>query len=93
MDIEFFPFDEQRCPLKFGSWTYHGLELNFTLVKEEADLLQYQPNGEFQLISARAKRDVKKYRLVICDKMQVLCMQSFQIMVGSYCRNCLIKGM
>ena len=64
IDIEYFPFDEQRCPLKFGSWTYHGLELDFSLAQDEADLLQYQPNGEFHLISAHAKRQVTKYRSV-----------------------------
>ena len=24
IDIGFFPFDEQKCPLVFGSWTYTG---------------------------------------------------------------------
>lgn len=66
VDIEYFPFDEQRCPLKFGSWTYHGLELALSLAADEADLLQYQTNGEFELISARAKVHVTKYSC--CDE-------------------------
>ena len=24
IDITWFPFDDQKCDLKFGSWTYNG---------------------------------------------------------------------
>ena len=24
MDVEYFPFDEQMCHLKFGTWAYDG---------------------------------------------------------------------
>jgi Neurotransmitter-gated ion-channel ligand binding domain len=27
IDVEFFPFDEQLCTMKFGSWTYDGLQV------------------------------------------------------------------
>lgn len=39
IDVEYFPFDEQTCVLKFGSWTYDGfkvracLEIMFRTVK------------------------------------------------------------
>lgn len=32
IDVEYFPFDEQTCVMKFGSWTYDGFQvrtLNF----------------------------------------------------------------
>lgn len=29
MNVLYFPFDEQNCLLKFGSWTYNGLQVNF----------------------------------------------------------------
>ena len=29
IDVEFFPFDEQTCFLKFGSWTFDGFQVIF----------------------------------------------------------------
>lgn len=29
IDITWFPFDDQRCEMKFGSWTYDGLQVNY----------------------------------------------------------------
>jgi len=28
IDVEFFPFDEQLCTLKIGSWTYDGFSVD-----------------------------------------------------------------
>ncbi|KAL6259720.1 hypothetical protein P5V15_009633 [Pogonomyrmex californicus] len=27
IDITWFPFDDQRCEMKFGSWTYDGFQM------------------------------------------------------------------
>ena len=27
IDITWFPFDDQKCDLKFGSWTYTGFKV------------------------------------------------------------------
>ena len=35
MDSTWFPFDEQVCDLKFGSWVYDGLKLNLKMVKPD----------------------------------------------------------
>lgn len=32
IDVEYFPFDEQTCVLKFGSWTYDGFKVGFILL-------------------------------------------------------------
>ena len=31
IDVEFFPFDEQSCFLKFGSWTFDGYQVSASL--------------------------------------------------------------
>ena len=28
IDITWFPFDDQNCDMKFGSWTYDGFKVN-----------------------------------------------------------------
>lgn len=33
IDITWFPFDDQKCELKFGSWTYDGFQVNIILRK------------------------------------------------------------
>lgn len=30
IDVEYFPFDQQTCTLKFGSWTYDGFQVIFS---------------------------------------------------------------
>lgn len=50
------------CELKFGSWTYNGLEVNVVQMSDEADLKNYMNSSEFKLISAKAKRNVVTYR-------------------------------
>lgn len=27
INVEYFPFDEQSCVMKFGSWTYNGAQV------------------------------------------------------------------
>lgn len=29
IDVRYFPFDEQTCFMKFGSWTYDGYRVSF----------------------------------------------------------------
>lgn len=40
IDVEWFPFDNQTCEMKFGSWTYGGLEVD--LVHRDASIEQYE---------------------------------------------------
>ncbi|TKR96992.1 hypothetical protein L596_010925 [Steinernema carpocapsae] len=37
IDITWFPFDEQSCFLKFGSWTYNGFALDLQLDHEKGE--------------------------------------------------------
>merc|ERR1719295_824981 len=58
IDITWFPFDDQQCDLKFGSWTYSGWQLELILNKEDGgDISGYVANGEWDLIGVPAKRN------------------------------------
>ena len=50
IDITWFPFDEQNCRMKFGSWTYDGSKINLTTRSDRIDTLTYQQNGEWKLL-------------------------------------------
>ncbi|ESO84741.1 hypothetical protein LOTGIDRAFT_131697, partial [Lottia gigantea] len=62
-DTLYFPFDEQTCYLKFGSWTYSGDQLNveFLLGQDKMDLHEYMKSNEWDLIDNSGKRNVKYY--------------------------------
>lgn len=51
IDIKWFPFDDQFCIMKFGSWTYDGSKINLTARADSVDISTYQPSGEWDLIS------------------------------------------
>ena len=51
IDITWFPFDDQQCELKFGSWTHTGQYLN--LSEDDpmgGDTSDFIRNGEWELI-------------------------------------------
>ena len=63
IDITHFPFDEQTCILKFGSWTYDGfkLDVNFYDGLEEVDVSDYIESNEWGLLGHPAIKNVKYY--------------------------------
>ena len=61
IDVTYFPFDKQNCPLKFGSWTYDGFQLDLINLKESGDLSKYISSGEWDLEGMPAKRSVEYY--------------------------------
>lgn len=55
IDVRYFPFDEQNCSLKFGSWTYDGFQLDLTNLRDTGDLNKYIESGEWHLAGMPAK--------------------------------------
>ena len=74
IDVEFFPFDEQLCTLKIGSWTYDGYAVDIIHksmpmdptnpleeVKMGIDLGDYYGSTEWDLLAVPAKKYEKYY--------------------------------
>ncbi|XP_013393012.1 neuronal acetylcholine receptor subunit non-alpha-2 isoform X2 [Lingula anatina] len=61
IDITFFPFDDQVCKMKFGSWAYDGFQLNMTSRNEKVDMSNYVFSGEWDLLSIDIVRNEKFY--------------------------------
>uniref|UniRef100_A0A8C5DG08 Neuronal acetylcholine receptor subunit alpha-7-like n=1 Tax=Gouania willdenowi TaxID=441366 RepID=A0A8C5DG08_GOUWI len=55
VDVRWFPFDIQKCELKFGSWTYDGWLLDLQMT--DADVSGYMPNGEWDLVGVPGNRN------------------------------------
>ncbi|KAI3381799.1 hypothetical protein SNEBB_007440 [Seison nebaliae] len=66
VDITFFPFDDQNCSMKFGSWTYDGYQVDLISKKKHPDRDQYIESGEWLLKNVIAIRHVEKY--ACCDE-------------------------
>ncbi|KAG5884943.1 hypothetical protein JTB14_032813 [Gonioctena quinquepunctata] len=63
IDITWFPFDDQHCDMKFGSWTYDGNQLDLILNSEEGgDLSDFITNGEWYLIGMPGKKNTIVYQ-------------------------------
>lgn len=62
INIAWYPFDEQRCLMKFGSWTYDGTGLDLRLsMPDGGDISDYIENGEWDLIGVPGQRNKFKY--------------------------------
>ena len=61
IDVTYFPFDDQVCSWKFGSWTYSGLQVDLINLKESSDLTNYVISGEWLLKSVKARKNVQIY--------------------------------
>ncbi|XP_071440774.1 neuronal acetylcholine receptor subunit alpha-7-like isoform X9 [Hetaerina americana] len=63
IDITWFPFDDQHCDMKFGSWTYDGNQLDLVLNSEEGgDLSDFITNGEWHLLGMPGKKNTITYQ-------------------------------
>ncbi|KAG9266685.1 neuronal acetylcholine receptor subunit alpha-2 [Astyanax mexicanus] len=61
IDVTFFPFDQQNCKMKFGSWTYDRAKIDLVSMDDDVDQMDYWESGEWVIINAVGKYNTKKY--------------------------------
>ncbi|XP_013415847.2 acetylcholine receptor subunit alpha-like 1 [Lingula anatina] len=72
INVEFFPFDEQNCHLKFSSWTYDGFQVDLkhrehpdikddVRVENGIDVSAYSRSVEWDLMDVPFSRNTKYY--------------------------------
>ncbi|XP_068673444.1 neuronal acetylcholine receptor subunit beta-3-like [Montipora foliosa] len=61
IDVTHFPFDEQTCTMKFGSWTFEVVDLDIHADLSPLHSTQYVKSAEWDLMGASRKRNVQSY--------------------------------
>ncbi|XP_050525165.1 acetylcholine receptor subunit beta-like 1 [Daktulosphaira vitifoliae] len=60
IDVTYFPFDQQTCIMKFGSWTFNGDQVSLELYNDKhfVDLSDYWKSGTWDIIEVPAYLNV-----------------------------------
>ncbi|KAL1117523.1 hypothetical protein AAG570_003839, partial [Ranatra chinensis] len=70
INVLYFPFDEQSCTMKFGSWTYNGFQVDLKHMKQVAgsnlvavgiDLSEFYLSVEWDILAVPATRNEEYY--------------------------------
>ncbi|KAG7471977.1 hypothetical protein MATL_G00103700 [Megalops atlanticus] len=61
IDVTFFPFDQQNCTMKFGSWTYDKAKIDLVSMASNVDQMDYWESGEWVIVNAVGTYNSKKY--------------------------------
>ncbi|XP_014032382.1 neuronal acetylcholine receptor subunit alpha-7 isoform X2 [Salmo salar] len=67
VDVRWFPFDIQKCEMKFGSWTYDGWLMDLQM--NEADISGYMSNGEWDLVGITVLLSLTVFMLLVAEIM------------------------
>lgn len=60
IDVRYFPFDEQSCQMRFGSWTFDAQQVRLKREKPMVNLQDYLPSGTWDVIDAPGEETYSK---------------------------------
>lgn len=63
VDITYFPFDDQECIMRFGSWIYSGKWMDYKSMNNDTpiDLTSYINNSEWDLLSVTLRKNIRRH--------------------------------
>jgi nicotinic acetylcholine receptor len=61
IDITYYPFDDQICKMKMGSWAYDGFQVDVFNSEKGIDLTEFVSNGEWELVGVKSVRNELYY--------------------------------
>lgn len=62
VDVTYFPFDDQECFLKFGSWSFDSSKVDLAAHSGDMFNKNYVKNGEWKLTILKSQRNQIKYQ-------------------------------
>ncbi|XP_072024035.1 neuronal acetylcholine receptor subunit alpha-2-like isoform X3 [Amphiura filiformis] len=61
MNLRYFPYDEQVCTLKYGSWAHDMSLINLTSMNSAIDMEDLKPSTDFRVVNNKAVLNLKQY--------------------------------
>jgi len=65
IDVRYFPFDEQWCDMRFGSWTFDAQQVKLKRDKPLVNLEDYLPSGTWDVIEVPGYETYSKVKIKI----------------------------
>lgn len=89
-DMTNFPYDQQKCSFKFGSWSYTGSHLILVEENPTIDLTNYQVNEEWEILNISYNINSIKYACCLEEYYDITFDVEFKRLTGYYEINIII---
>ncbi|CAH0390559.1 unnamed protein product [Bemisia tabaci] len=78
IDVEYFPFDQQTCFMKFGSWSYDGYTVDLRHISQTPDSTEIEMGIDLQDYYLSVEWDVMRVPATRNEKFYSCCEEPYQ---------------
>ncbi|XP_072024036.1 neuronal acetylcholine receptor subunit alpha-6-like [Amphiura filiformis] len=61
MNLRYFPYDEQKCSLKYGSWAHDASLIDIIPMASTIDMDHFYPSGDFRAVNEQSQKHTIVY--------------------------------